>query len=133
MSWMCVLALTTCINTQGQMLPSDDVMNLLDNCRVAERFAVSDYKESDGAIWAELLYRDGLRFSRADTAAQLRRNVLAACKALEKDFNNDAKWIPKKKPWSALVGKPVGDTVGDCRCGLNSFCCRAKQEGAEAA
>lgn len=96
MSWMCVLALTTCINTQGNLLPSDDVLKLLDDCQVAERFTVSDYKESDGAIWAELLYRDGLRFSRTDTAAKLRRNVLSACKTLERDFNNDAKWIPQK-------------------------------------
>lgn len=97
MSWMCVFALTTCINTQGQVLPSDDVMNLLDSCQVAERFTVSEYNESkNGAIWAELSYRDGLRFSRADTATQLRRNVLTACKTLERDFNNDAKWIPQQ-------------------------------------
>ena len=100
------MGLVACLNFQGNMIPAETAVEILDNCEVIKQMPIREFGSGSdygrGSAWAELMYEDGLKFEypKKPTPAQKKGAVLKACQRFQIDFNNNSKWENLEKwPW----------------------------------
>ena len=98
--------MVACLNYQGNMIPAETAVEILDNCEVIKQIPINEFGSGGnygrGSAWAELMYEDGLKFKYPNnpTPSQMKSTLLNACHQFRINFHTDSKWDNLEKwPW----------------------------------
>lgn len=106
MTLKCALRMAACLNFQGNAIPAETAVGILDSCDVIKNLSANEFRSENtigkGNAWAALMYEDGLKFEYPPnpSPSQMKATVIEACKKFKSDFDTDSKWENLEKwPW----------------------------------